>query len=226
MDNIFKVRRLAWSLLIAAAFIGGCGEAGSPTGPAQGEAPVVTGISPATGSTGGGASMRIVGTKFRTGAFAIFDGVTVRGRLDTALTTLFVETPPHPEGVIDIEVSNADGASTRVVGGHIYVPPSSFDLNGAWAGFQGNGDDRGISFTVENGRLVRASCDNASFAGVSIPLESAVPVSNGEFSVYAGERVVLSGRIVSATETTGKMDFDTCSTVWRATRLKSAMSAR
>ena len=170
--------------------------------------------------------MRIVGTNLRTGAFAIFDGVTVRGRLDTALTTLFVETPPHPEGAIDIEVSNADGASTRVVRGHTYVPPSSFDLTGAWDGFQGNGDDRGISFTVENGRLVRASCDNAIFARVSIPLEGPVAISNGEFSVSAGERVVLSGRIVSATETTGKMEFDTCSTLWRATRLNSTMSAR
>ena len=170
--------------------------------------------------------MRIVGTRFRTGAFAIFDGVRVSGSLNTALTTLFVVTPPHPDGTIDIEVSNADSASTRVVGGHTYVPPSSFDLNGAWAGFPGNGDDREISFTVENGRLVRASCHNAIFAPVSIPLEGPVAISNGEFSVSAGERVVLSGRIVSATETTGKMDFDTCSTLWRATRLNSAMSAR
>ena len=170
--------------------------------------------------------MRIVGTKFRTGVVAIFDGVTVGGRLDTARGTLFVETPPHPEGTIDIEVSNADGASTRVVAGHTYVPPSSFDLNGEWGGFQGNGDDRGFSFTVENGRLVSAFCDNATFAHIPIPLERSVAVANGEFSVSAGERVVLSGRIVSATEAIGKMDFDTCSTLWRATRLKSAMSAR
>ena len=170
--------------------------------------------------------MRIVGTKFRPGAFAIFDGVRVNGRLDSALTTLFVETPPHTDGAIDIEVSNADGASTRVVGGHTYVAPSSFDLNGAWGGFQGNGDDRGFSFTVENGRLLSAFCDNATFAHLSIPLEGSVAVSNGEFSVYRDGRVVISGRIVSATETTGKTDFDSCSTLWRATRLKSAMSAR
>ena len=139
---------------------------------------------------------------------------------------LLVETPPHPAGTIDIEVSNADGASTRVVGGHTYVAPSSFDLNGEWRGFPGNGDDRGFSFTVEHGRLVRASCENDSFTGVSIPLQSGVAVSNGGFFVHAGERVVLSGRIVSDTETTGKMDFDTCSTVWRANRSKSAMAAR
>ena len=33
MDDIFKVRRLAWSLLIAAVFMGGCGEGGPPFGP-------------------------------------------------------------------------------------------------------------------------------------------------------------------------------------------------
>jgi len=173
--------------------------------------------------------MRIIGTGFQRGAVAIFDGTSVTGRFDSrdvALTTMYLETPAHAAGAVDVVVTNPDGASTRVVGGHIYVPPSSFDLNGEWFGFPGNGDDRGMSFTVENGRIVRASCDNASFAGVSIPLESGVQVSNGEFSVYGGERVVLSGRIVSATETTGKMDFDTCSTLWRATRLTSAMSAR
>ena len=150
--------------------------------------------------------MRIVGLNFRAGAVAIFDGVTVRGRSDSTLSTLVVETPPHPDGTIDIEVSNADGASTRVVGGHTYVAPSSFDLNGAWAGFQGNGDDRGFSFTVENGRLLSAFCHNATFAHLSIPLEGSVTVANGEFSVYTGERFVLSGRIVSATEAIGKKD--------------------
>ena len=42
--------------------------------------------------------MRIVGTNFRTGALAIFDGVTVTARLESTPTTLVVETPPHPDG--------------------------------------------------------------------------------------------------------------------------------
>jgi len=83
--------------------------------------------------------VRIVGTNFRTGASAIFDGVTVTARLESTPPTLVVETPPHPDGTTDIEVRNADGASTRVVAGHTYVAPSSFDLNGAGGGFQAIG---------------------------------------------------------------------------------------
>ncbi len=112
MDNIFKAGLLAWSLLIAAAFIGGCGDAGSPVGPPPPPPPPVQGAAPVVSS----------------------------------------------------------------------ISPADVGLNGAWFGFPGNGDDRGMSFTVENGRLVRASCDDDIFAAVSISLEGPVAISNGEFS--------------------------------------------
>ena len=81
MRNIFKARRSAGSLLVAAAFIGGCRETGSSNWSST-SSPTRRGTRrhqhlACDKSTGGGALVRIVGTNFRT---------------------------LHPDGTTDIEV--------------------------------------------------------------------------------------------------------------------------
>jgi hypothetical protein len=82
--------------------------------PQSGAAPVVTDVFPSVGSAAGGASLKIVGTGFRPGMVAAFDGIKVTGGFDsrdTSFTTFYTETPAHAVGTVDLVVSNPDGQS-------------------------------------------------------------------------------------------------------------------
>ena len=218
---------LRFSVLMAIALVAACGSGGSPTSPpptsspgstppAPGPPPSITSISPATGSSGGGAAILIVGTGFKPGAVAVFDGVSVPGGFDTrdpAFTKMSVLTPPHSEGAVDVVVTNPDGASGRMSAGFAYASQGSFNPNGTWEGYAADGDhSRPTTFTIENDQLVSASCE-----GASLGLAAVVPLTGGEFSMSRGEEVVMSGRIVSASQMIGTINFGPCTLLgWRA----------
>jgi hypothetical protein len=190
--------------------------------PPAGPAPVLTSISPALGATGGGASMTIVGTGFKRGVVVAFDGVEIKGRFDTrdaALATIYLESPAHSAGPVDLVVTNPDGAFVKSAGAYTYVSAESFDVNGSWAGFAYDGSDRYLEFTIRDSKLLSASCFSA--LGERFPLAIPLPaaVSNGEFSFVAQDGVMMSGRIVSALEIIGTMDVGACSRMsWRTQR--------
>ena len=123
--------------------ISGCSQsAGVPGAPSPTPAPIsappnaapdVTDVLPSVGATGGGATTKIVGTGFRPGMVAMFDGIKVSGRFDsrdTSFTTFYTETPAHAVGTVDLVVINPDGKSHRVEAGYTYAPTDSFDPNG------------------------------------------------------------------------------------------------
>lgn len=149
---------------------------------------MVTSISPTSGAVAGGSSITIVGTGFKRGAYAIFDGVLVTGRFDTrdvVLTTMYLESPPHAAGTIDVLVGNGD-ASSRV------------------------------AFTIENNKLVSAICFGASGEIVQVALAAAVPVVDSEFSFSFADGSGMSGRMVAATEMVGSMNVGPCTDMtWR-----------
>ena len=229
MSNRSLARAIAAGILAIVGLTPACGR--SPSAPSPGGPPPVviplsvTTISPVTGSTGGGASMTITGTGFKPGVVAIFDGSIVSGRFQDqqAFTTLSVETPPHAAGAVDVVVTNLDGASVRVSSGYVYVSAESFDLNGPWWGVAHDGSDRAVEFTIQNNMLVAASCGYEVW--VPLPFSSPSPVSNGEFSSYRADGIGMSGRIVSASEILGTMNFGVCSGMtWRAKRRSPSAS--
>jgi hypothetical protein len=158
----------------------------------------------------------ITGSGLLHGVTVTFDGVTVEARFDSRYTDrIFVATPPHAAGTLDVVVTNPGGQSGRLAGGYTYAPPQSFDFNGKWSGFSPDGSDLLIEFTIDNNALTRASCDTVL---VTFPIP--VPVTDGAFS-FSREGGVMSGRIVSVSQAAGAIRLGPCnSTLWEAARTR------
>ena len=185
-------------------------------------APDVTNLLPSVGSAGGGATTEIVGTGFRPGMVAMFDGIKVTGGFDsrdTSFTTFYTETPAHAVGTVDLVVSNPDGQSHRVADGYTYAPPDSFDPNGVWGGYTLYGSDTWVDFVIRGNRIVSASC--TYYTKIPFTFAELPSVHDGEFSVVADGGATLSGRIVSASEMAGTISVPSCTTtplMWRVSR--------
>ena len=162
----------------------------------------VTALDPAAGSTGGGTDVTITGTGFRTGTTVTFGGERTTAYVHNS-TTIYTTTPVHAAATVDVIVTKPDGESVTLTGGFRYAAPQSFNFNGAWIGyalahpFRETGwavlhSDMDMQFTIQDNVLTGFTC-----GGATIALRTPPPaVSNGEFS-FAGERVTLTGRIVS-----------------------------
>jgi len=96
--------------------LSGCGHEG-PGGPASILA--VTAVSPTTGLTGGGLSVRILGTAFKPGAIVTFGGVQAAATVSTG--DIRVITPAHAAGAVDIAITNPSGESIVVARGFTYT---------------------------------------------------------------------------------------------------------
>ena len=164
--------------------------------------------------------MKITGSGFNGGSIAVFGGVSVGARFDTRdflFTTMYVETPPHASGPVDVVVTNFDGGTVRVAAGFTYAGPESFDLNGVWFASSVDGSDRGLAFTIEKNRLVSAYC--YSVDGLRFPLSVTSPplIVNGEFAIEGADVPVIFGRVVSAVEMVGTIDVAPCNRMlWRS----------
>ena len=172
--------------------------------------PLITAVSPANGSTGGGATVVISGTGFRTGAKVTFGGVPGSlGVLNTAHLfdgSLYVTTPPHGAGAVTVVVTNVDGQSATLVGGYTYATPGSFDFNGEWDGGTGYDWQTPVPFTIKNNAVVSASC-----GGVPLPIPFPPPmVTGGEFSIISDGIAIMTGRIVTDTFATGTINTGPC----------------
>jgi hypothetical protein len=181
-----------------------------------GAAPIVTSITPNLGSTGGSAPVVITGSGFESTVTVTIGGIVVDARTvyGAALgTKLYVETPPHVAGVVDVVVTNRNGAPGTLAAAYTYAPPQSFDFNGDWWGFGNQGQDIPILFTIRNNAVVSISCD----VYWTLKFATPVPVIDGAFSYSSEEGVVISGRIVSTSAAVGTMNIAPCSaTSWGA----------
>jgi IPT/TIG domain len=176
--------------------------------------PTVTAISPNVGSTSGDTPIVITGTGFQAGVTATFDSIPVAARFDSRYTDrIYLPTPPHAAGTVDVLVTNAGGQPGRLDAGYTYAVPESFDFNGTWWGYPIDGSDLPLEFTIQNDALLQVSC-NTSVVILSPP----VPVTNGAFS-FSQDRSTMTGKIVSASQATGAITLAPCGApLWQATR--------
>src|ERR1700730_11029694 len=135
--------RAASSLLVIAFSVGCHGIPNTPTPTSLN----VSYLVPATGLTIRETPVSINGTGFKSGATVTFGGVAlaVTAVSSSAIT---VVAPPHAAETLDVVVTNPDGQSARKAAGFAYVSPGSFDFNGEWSAFLGNGDDGTFAFTI------------------------------------------------------------------------------
>jgi hypothetical protein len=85
--------------------------------------PTISAIDPSIGPDAGGTKVTITGTDFRPGAVVLFGAVAASSVSVLNGTTLTAVTPAHPAGLVDVTVTNSDGASITYVGGFTFAPP-------------------------------------------------------------------------------------------------------
>ncbi|HHH27242.1 MAG TPA: transcription factor [Polyangiaceae bacterium] len=81
--------------------------------------PTLTGITPATGPTGGGDIVRLTGTGFGPRVAVLFGDVPAEVlslRVEAGLWLSDVRTPAHPDAVVDVTLRNLDAAGAPVPG--------------------------------------------------------------------------------------------------------------
>jgi hypothetical protein len=202
-----RTRAIHWAGLFTASLLTVCGVAGcgrGPTGPSQPEprnpAPTILSVTPSIGSTGGGASIKITGAELLPGIRVGFGATNVAGRFDQYSGGVFVTTPSHAPGSVDVVVTNVDGQNAVAIGAYTFAAPESFDVNGNWRGVSFAGeDDEPFEFTVANGAVVDITCSTSGLVRLSTP----APVIHGEFSFRGEDGVAISGRILAPNEATG-----------------------
>ena len=230
-----KTRATHWGRLFAASLLSVCGIAGcggGPTAPSQPElrptattdlaAPTILSVTPSIGSTGGGAAIAITGTGLLRGSRVAIGTTTVAAYFYN--NRLFVTTPSHEPGSVDVTVTNVDGQNAVAIGAYTFAAPESFDVNGNWRGVSFAGDyDEPFTFTVVNGAVVSITCAMSGLVRLSPP----APFIHGDFSFTEENVVAISGRIVAPNEAKGVVNIGLSGSVslspcvgaeWHATR--------
>jgi hypothetical protein len=99
-------------------------------------APTLTAVSPNVGSTVGATPVTLTGTGFesksvsgvgRTEVVVTLGGNTVMGRVDhrdPRGTVIYLDTPAHAAGPVDVVVTTAHGGSVTLAGGYTYAAPT------------------------------------------------------------------------------------------------------
>jgi hypothetical protein len=95
----------------------------------------VTSVLPNAGPTGSAVPVRILGSGFQAPATVTFDGVALTAVVVDS-GTITVTAPPHPEGRVDVIVTNSSGARVTLAGGYTYVPVAVTSVTPS-AGFAG-----------------------------------------------------------------------------------------
>jgi hypothetical protein len=214
-----RTRAIHWGRLFAASLLTVCGVAGcgrGPTAPSQpGQRPgptapvppeqgnpalTILSVTPSIGSTGGGAHIKITGAGLLPSTRVAFGATNVAAWFDKYSGGIFVTTPSHAPGSVDVVVTNVDGQNAVAIGAYTFAAPESFDVNGNWRGVFFAGDyDEPLTFTVVNGAVVDFTCSTSGLVRLSPP----VPIVHGEFSSRGEDGVAISGTILAPNEAMG-----------------------
>ena len=103
--------------------------------PPPAPAPTVAGVSPNSGTTGGGTSVTITGANFVAGATVTFGGAAATNVNVANASSITATTPAHAAGAVNVVVTNTNGLSGALTGGYTYTsppppppPPASSDV--------------------------------------------------------------------------------------------------
>jgi IPT/TIG domain len=134
--------------------------------------PVITSVSPNSGTTVGGTNVNISGSGFAQGAGVSFGGVLATN-VSGNESFISATTPPHAAGAVDVVVTNPNGPAATKVSGFTYVPPAITSISPT-------------SGTTSGGTFVNISgAGFASGATVAFDGIQATSVSASETSISA-----------------------------------------
>jgi hypothetical protein len=86
---------------------------------------MATGISPSSGSVGGGTVVTITGTGFSAGAGVTFGGISATSATVTSSSSIVATTPPHTAGTVDVVLTNGAGQNATLANGYTYTAQGS-----------------------------------------------------------------------------------------------------
>ena len=165
-------------------------------------------MTPQPGSTAGGSSVTITGTGIQSGATVTVGGVVTEA--SSFAGSMYLTTPAHAAGIVDVVVTNPGGQSASLTGGYTYAAPESFDFNGEW---EAGAHETPIRFTIRNNTLASLSCGTSA----TVVFSPAPVVTHGEFSFAGDDGIAVTGRIVSASAARGTINVGPCAaTTWYA----------
>ena len=167
--------------------------------------PVIKELRPNTGSTGGGTPMTIIGAEFRFPVTVSVGGIVTPFEYDDwGADILYLSTPAHAAGPVEVIVTNPDGRAAS--GMFTYASPGTFDFNGDWQGWAQNS----VVLTIRDNTVVSASCGASSLTLAPPPV-----VANGEFSFVGSGGVSITGQILSPDSASGSINMASCTgPVW------------
>ena len=162
--------------------------------------PVISELLPNIGSTGGGVPMTIKGVGFQFPVTVSVGGIVTPFEYDDYTSgVLYLTTPAHAAGTVEVIVTNPDGSAGR--GMFTYAPSSTFDFNGVWRGW---GPTLAVLLTIRDNMVVSVSCGASS-----LTLDPPPVVADGEFS-FAGGGVSITGNILGPNLASGTINAASC----------------
>ena len=101
---------------------------------------------------------------------------------------------------------NPDGQSVTLSGAYTFATPETFDVNGNWFAYLGDGNDDPFSFKVEGNALVSVTC----YEGTPVTLPSPLPISHGEVAASVNGIVIFSALFVEPDSAVGTINAGLC----------------
>ncbi|MDQ2701875.1 MAG: IPT/TIG domain-containing protein [Pseudomonadota bacterium] len=167
------------------------------------QAPTITNVAPASGTTLGGASVVITGTDFTGASTVSFGGTAATGFTVDSDTQITATTPAHAAGVADVHVTTPGGTATAT-GAYTFVTPaptitnvapgSGTTLGGTSVVITGTnltgatavsfGGTAATSFTVDNDTQITATtpAHAAEAADVAVTTSGGTDTAAGAFT--------------------------------------------
>jgi hypothetical protein len=92
---------------------------------APASAPVISSVSPKSGSTAGGTTVTIAGSNFQAGAAVLFGGIAASSATVSGATQIHAVTPAHIAGTVDVTVRDPNGESSTLSSSFAYSASST-----------------------------------------------------------------------------------------------------
>jgi acid phosphatase len=193
-------------------------------------APIISGVSPASGPAAGGTTVTISGTGFASGATVSFGSTAATNVNVVGSTTITAVTPAHNSGLVNVVVINPDGQNGASANAYTYAtatqaptvsgvtPSSGTTAGGTQVSITGTGFASGATVTfggvpasnliVNNSTTITATTPAHAAGGVDVTVTNTDGQSGSKVNAYtyvsSGETVLLADDFNDASLNTSK----------------------